>query len=91
MKKLDYHEFYEYIWMSEDFVDVISDNFIDAEEEFIREFTLQLWRLYDLKFESNDPLSSSSIKRVFSILFSSLALFTPKLESLKPISDKGRF
>jgi hypothetical protein len=77
--------------MSEDFIDIISDDFIDDEIDFIKEFTHQLWRQYDLKYDGNDPISFKSIKKIFEIFFSNLAMFQPRVDKLRPISDKGRF
>lgn len=84
MNKLDYHSFYEQLWLSEDFVNIISDDFIDNEKDFIREFTREIYRQYDLKFESRDPISFNAIKKLFEITFSNLAIYSPRTDKIKP-------
>ncbi len=89
--RLNYQEFYEELWMSEDYIDIISDDFIDNEKEFIREWTYQVWRQYDLRFDSDNPMEFKTIKKMFGITFATLASFSPRTDKIKPISDKGRY
>lgn len=91
MRKLDYHEFYEDLWLSEDFISIISDEYIDKEEDFIREWTKSIYRQYDLKFNGPDHMSFKSIKKLFEITFSTLALFEPKTKIRPTVPKDSKF
>tara|TARA_R100001039_G_scaffold10623_1_gene5401 strand:+ start:35037 stop:35303 length:267 start_codon:yes stop_codon:yes gene_type:complete len=85
VNKLNYHDFYLYLWEDENLSVIISDRFIDEEQDFIRNFTLELWRQYDL---SND-MSARAIKKMVEILFSNLSMFKPDIEIIRPLTDKN--
>lgn len=85
MKKLDYDDFFYYIWEDEYLNDIISMRFLDDEQEFIRNMTMELYRHYDF-----GDMSPKHIKKTIEIIFVNLAMFEPKIHNIKPVSDRGR-
>lgn len=85
MQKLDYDDFFRYIWEDEYLEEIISTRFLDEEQDFIRNMTRELYRQYDF-----GDVSSRHIKKMIEIIFVNFAIFEPKVHNIKPVSDKGR-
>lgn len=82
MNKLNFHEFYEYIWEDDVLEIIVSTQYISQNEDFIRQLTLDIYRLYEL---SDSPPSHS--KKFIEIMFSNLFAFSPRTKNIKEIKD----
>lgn len=85
MNKLNFHEFYEYIWDDEILAIVVSTKYIDENEDFIRQLTLDVYRLYEL---SDYP--PSFCRKSVEIMFTNLFAFKPKTSNIREIKDNYR-
>ena len=82
MNKLNFHEFYEYIWEDDVLEIIVSTQYISQNEDFIRQLTLDVYRLYEL---SDAPPSHS--KKFIEIMFSNMFAFNPRTKNIKEIKD----
>ena len=82
MNKLNFHDFYDYIWEDEILEIIVSTKYIDENEDFIRQLTLDMFRFYEL---SDSP--PSYFKKSIEIMFTNLFAFHPKTKNIKEIKD----
>lgn len=82
MNKMNFHEFYTYIWEDEILEIVVSTSYLEENDEFIRHLTLDYYRFYEM---SNMP--AKYFKKMIEIMFSNLFAFKPGTENIKEIQD----
>ena len=82
MNKLNFHDFYDYIWEDDVLELIVSTKYIDENEDFIRQLTLDYYRLYELSDQK-----PSYYKKVIEIMFSNLFAFSPKTSNIKELKD----
>ncbi len=85
MEKMNFHDFYQYIWEDEVLEITVSTSYLEENDDFIKHLTLEYFRLYEL---SDFP--AKYFKKVIEITFSSLFLFNPDTENIKEIRDDFR-
>lgn len=86
MNNMNFHEFYEYIWEDEVIEIFVSTKYLDENEDFIRNYTLDLYRFYEMAGD----LKPSYFKKLVEITFTNLFAFKPKTENIKELSDDYR-
>ena len=86
MNKLDFHEFYDYIWEDDVLEILVSTKYLEKNEDFIRHYTLDLFRFYDMA----GNIQPSYFKKLVEITFSNLFAFNPGTKNIKEISDNFR-
>ena len=82
---MNFHDFYNYIWEDEVLEITVSTAYLEKNEEFIRNLTLEYFRLYEL---SGFP--AKYFKKIIEITFTNLFLFNPGTKNIKEIRDGFR-
>lgn len=83
---MNFHEFYDYLWEDDVLEIIVSTKYLDEHDSFIRHYTLDLFRLYEMAGD----LKPSYFKKMIEITFTNLFAFNPGTENIKEISDKFR-
>jgi len=83
---MNFHEFYEYIWEDEVIEIFVSTRYLEENEDFIRNYTLDLFRLYEM----TGNIKPSYFKKLVELTFTNLFAFNPGTENLREISDNYR-
>ena len=86
MHNMNFHEFYEYLWEDDLLEIIISTKYLDENQEFIRNYTLELFRFYDMA----EDIKPQYFKKLVEITFTNLFLFNPGTENIKEIPDGYR-
>ena len=86
MNIMNFHEFYEYIWEDEVIEIVVSTKYLEENEDFIRHYTLDLHRLYEMSM----TIRPSYFKKLVELTFTNLFAFNPGTENIREISDDYR-
>lgn len=79
---MNFHEFYDYIWEDDVLEIIVSTKYLEENEDFIKQYTLDVFRLYELS-ESKPAV----FKKQVEIMFSNLFAFHPKTSNIKEIKD----
>lgn len=82
MDKMNFHEFFQYIWEDEMLEIIVSTKYLEENDDFIKHLTLDYFRFYDM---SDFP--AKYFKKLIEIMFSNLFAFKPGTENLKEIID----
>jgi len=82
MPKLNFHDFYDYIWEDEVLEIIVSTKYISENEDFIKQLTLDIYRLYEFS-----ELPNSYFKKFIEIMFTNLFIYKPKTSNIKEIKD----
>lgn len=86
MNKMDFHEFYEYLW-EDDVIEIfVSTQYLEKNIDFIRNYTLDLFRFYEMA----EGMKASYYKKLVEITFTNLFAFNPGTQNIKEISDGFR-
>jgi hypothetical protein len=85
MNKINFHDFYDYIWEDEVLEITVSTAYLEKNEEFIRNLTLEYFRLYELS-----AFPAKYFKKIIEITFTNLFLFNPGTKNIKEIRDGFR-
>lgn len=86
MNKMDFHQFFEYLWEDELLEIVVSTKYLEENDEFIKNYTLELYRLYEMGAD----LKPQYVKKMVEITFANLFSFNPGTENIKEIPDGNR-
>ena len=85
MDKLNFHDFFDYIWEDEGLEIIVSTSYLEKNDNFIKNFTLDIFRLYEL---SDFP--PQYFRKLIEIMFTNLFIFNPGTKNIKEISDDFR-
>jgi len=85
MNKLNFHEFHDYIWEDEVIEIIVSTSYLEENDDFIKNLTLDYFRIYEL---SNFP--PQYFKKLIEITFSNLFIYNPSTKNIKEIPDDFR-
>ena len=85
MKKMNFHDFYEYLWEDEGLELIVSTAYLDRNDEFIRNYSLELYRFYEMS-----GIQAKYIKKIVEIQFTNLFFFNPGTENIREIPDNYR-
>lgn len=85
MNKMNFHEFFEYLWEDEVIEIIVSTAYLEENDDFIRHYTLDLYRFYEM---SNLP--AKYFKKLVEITFTALFAFQPGTQNIKEIPDGYR-
>ena len=82
MSKMNFHDFYDYIWEDEGIEIVVSTAYLEKNDEFIKNLTLEFFRLYELS-----EFPPQYFKKIIEITFTNLFIFNPGTKNIKEIRD----
>ena len=85
MEKMNFHEFFEYIWEDEMLEMIVSTKYLEKYDDFIKHYTLEYWRIYDMS-----DIPAKYFKKLVEITFSSLFIYKPETHNIKEIRDSHR-
>lgn len=85
MNKMNFHEFYEYIWEDEMLEIVVSTAYLEKNDEFIKHLTLDYYRFYEMA-----EFPPKYYKKLIEITFKNLFIFNPGTKNIKEIKDDFR-
>lgn len=74
MNKLNFHDFYNYLWQDEILEIVIPNSYLDKNDEFIKNLSLDLFRFYELS-----DIPPQYIKKLVELFFTNTFIFKPKI------------
>lgn len=85
MNKMNFHDFYEYIWEDDLLEITVSVAYLEKNDEFIKNLTLDYFRFYEMT-----DFPPRYFKKLIEISFSNLFLFNPGTKNIKEIKDSYR-
>lgn len=85
MNKMNFHDFYEYLWEDEALEIIVSTAYLEENDDFIRNWTLELFRLYEMA-----NIEARYIKKMVEITMTNLFFFNPGTENIREIPDNYR-
>lgn len=85
MNKMNFHEFFEYIWEDEMLEIIVSTKYLEENDDYIKHYTLDLFRFYEMS-----GIKAQYIKKLVEIQFTNLFAFNPGTKNIKEISDDFR-
>jgi hypothetical protein len=85
MNKLNFHDFYTYIWEDEGIEIVVSTAYLEKNDEFVKNLTLDFFRLYEMS-----EFKPQYFKKLIEITFTNLFIYNPGTKNIKEIQDGFR-
>jgi len=85
MNKMNFHDFYEYIWEDEMLEIIVSTAYLERNDEFIKNLTLDYFRVYEMS-----EFAPKYFKKLIEITFSNLFIFNPGTKNIREIKDDYR-
>lgn len=85
MNKMNFHEFHDYIWEDEIIGIVVSITYLEANDDFIKNLTLDYYRLYKMS-----DFKPQYFKKLIEITFANLFTYNPSTKNIKEIKDDFR-